>query len=55
MDSTIKSYIDGGEDAAYQTFNDMFGAEYGQDGLYFDGWMFGDMSGLLFNPDTGGE
>jgi hypothetical protein len=55
MDKTFEAYIEHGEDAAFGTFNDQFGDAYGQGGLYFDGWLFTDMSGLLFNPDTSGE
>jgi hypothetical protein len=55
MDATFRSYIEQGEDAAFTTFNNEFGDDYGQYGQAFDGWLFGDMSGLLFNPDISGE
>jgi hypothetical protein len=50
MDATYNAYIEGGEDAAYHAFNAQFGDEYGQGGLFFDDWMFTDMSGLMFTP-----
>jgi hypothetical protein len=50
MDATYTAYIEGGEDAAYHTFNTQFGDEYGQGGLFFDDWMFTDLSGLGFTP-----
>jgi hypothetical protein len=50
MDATYTAYVEGGEDAAYHTFNTQFGDEYGQGGLFFDDWMFTDMSGLGFTP-----
>jgi hypothetical protein len=53
MDATFDAYIQGGEDAAYLTFNQRFGEEYGGNGQYFDDWMFFDMGGLGFTPDVG--
>src|SRR5487761_1314229 len=50
MSSAYDAYIDGGETAAFDTFNTQFGDEYGQGGLFFDDWMFTDMSGLMFTP-----
>jgi hypothetical protein len=50
MDATYNAYLEGGEDAAYHTFNAQFGDEYGQGGLFFDDWMFTDMTGLMFTP-----
>lgn len=50
MDATYNAYIEGGEDAAFRTFNASFGDEYGQGGAFFDDWMFTDMSGLMFTP-----
>jgi hypothetical protein len=50
MDATFTAYIEQGEDAAFREFNTRFGDEYGQGGLFFDDWMFTDMSGLTFTP-----
>jgi hypothetical protein len=50
MDDTYSAYIDGGEDAAFETFNTSFGDEYSQQGAFFEGWMFTDMTGLGFTP-----
>jgi hypothetical protein len=55
MDATYKAYIDGGENAAYHAFNDRFGDEYGQGGLFFDNFLFTDMTRLRFAPDIGAE
>ena len=53
MTATLDAYIDGGEEAAFGAFNDSFGQEYGADGAMFDEWLFTDMTGLEFGPDTG--
>jgi hypothetical protein len=53
MDATYEAYLSGGETAAYGAFNDGFGDEYGQGGLFFDSFLFTDMSKLGFTPDTG--
>jgi hypothetical protein len=53
MDATFKSYVDDGDEAAYGTFNDRFGSEYGQDGAFFDEFLFTDMTGLNFTTDIG--
>lgn len=52
MDATLQAYLEYGEDAAYRTFNDAFGDEYGQGGLFFDNFLFTDMTGLGFTPDV---
>jgi hypothetical protein len=53
MTATVDAYVDGGEEAAFGAFNDSFGQEYGDGGAMFDEWLFTDMSGLEFGPDTG--
>ena len=53
MDVTFRSYVDDGEDAAFHTFNDGFGGEYGDHGAFFDQFLFTDMTGLKFTTDIG--
>ena len=53
MTATFDAYVDGGEEAAFGAFNDSFGQEYGDGGAMFDEWLFTDMNGLEFGPDTG--
>lgn len=55
MDTTYQAYIEHGEDAAFSAFNKGFGDEYGQGGLFFDEFLFTDMSGLGFTPDVDQE
>ena len=55
MDATYKAYVDGGEAAAFGTFNDRFGDEYGQGGAFFDNFLFTDMTKLGFTPDTSSD
>lgn len=55
MDATYKAYVDGGEAAAFGAFNDRFGDEYGQDGAFFDSFLFTDMTKLGFTPDTSSD
>jgi hypothetical protein len=55
MAATYDAYIDGGEQAAFTAFNDSFGEDYGQSGAHFDEFLFTDMTGLFFTPDTGAE
>ena len=52
MTATFDAYVEGGEEAAYAAFNSSFGDSYGGDGAYFDEFMFTDMTGLFFTPDT---
>jgi hypothetical protein len=53
MDATFDAFIQGGEDAAFDSFNTAFGDEYGSGGAMFDEFLFTDMTGLFFSPDTG--
>jgi hypothetical protein len=55
MGKTIDAWVEHGDDAAFNTFNAEFGDEYGSHGAMFDEWVFYDMDGLNFNPDTGSE
>jgi hypothetical protein len=55
MGKTIDAWIEDGDDAAFGVFNAEFGDEYGSDGAMFDEWLFEDMNGLSFTPDTGSE
>lgn len=52
MDKTFDAFIEGGPDAAFAAFNSEFGDEYGQGGAFFDEWIFADMGGLDFSPNT---
>jgi hypothetical protein len=53
MSKTFDAWIEHGDDAAYHAFNRAFGDDYGGDGAMFDEFMFADMNGLYFTPDTG--
>jgi len=55
MNATFDAYIEGGDQAAFAAFNGSFGDNYGSDGAYFDEFLFTDMSGLFFTPDTGAD
>jgi hypothetical protein len=55
MTATFDAYIQGGEQAAFGAFNDAFGEDYGGGGAFFDEFLFTDMTGLFFSPDTGAE
>jgi hypothetical protein len=55
MNAAFDAYIERGEEAAFGTFNEKFGDDYGDGGAFFDEWMFTDMDGLNFNPDLGSD
>jgi hypothetical protein len=55
MAATFDAYVAGGEEAAFGAFNQAFGDDYGGQGAFFDEFLFTDMTGLFFSPDTGAE
>lgn len=55
MDKTLDAFVEGGNESAFGAFNQAFGTEYGQDGAFFDEWLFADMGGLDFTLNTGDE